>query len=81
MSLTISWLVMHGVIFDHIIMRNRYDHTPSVPLKRKMLGWLFAHYGVRQDEIVCAYDDRQDIVDMYIEEGIKAEVLAINNNR
>lgn len=81
MAQTIQWLVNKGVKFDHLIMRNLYDHAPTPYIKRRALGWLFAHYGVSKDDIVCAYDDRQDVVDMYIEEGLKAEVLAIHPHR
>lgn len=78
---TVEWLACHGVKFDHIIMRNRYDYSNSVSLKRKMLWWLQKYYDVHKSDIVCAYDDRYDIVEMYIEEGIKAEVLSIHNNK
>lgn len=80
MPMTIQWLVNRGIRFDHLIMRNRYDYSNSVSLKRKMFWWLINYYDVAFEDIVCAYDDRQDIVNMYIEEGIKAEVRAINNN-
>lgn len=60
--------------FD-LIMRNNGDHRKSVAVKRDMVQAL-PEYGLSADSVVAAYDDRQDIVDMYREEfGIEAAVL------
>lgn len=58
-----------------LIMRNRGDHRKSVAVKRDMIHAL-PEYGLSIDNIIQAYDDRQDIVDMYRSEfGIKADIL------
>lgn len=75
---TMHWLNMFGVQPKALIMRNHGDHTPSVHLKRKMLGMLTL-YDVELDRVVHAYDDRQDIVNMYADAGIAASLLKIHN--
>lgn len=62
-----------------IIMRNDHDHRHSVEVKHDQLHWLELHYGVRLDQIECAYDDRQDIIDMYREHGVNAQLIHIHN--
>jgi hypothetical protein len=61
-----------------LIMRNKGDHRPSVQLKREMVSSL-PEYGVKVEDIAHAYDDREDIVAMYREQGIPATVLKIHD--
>lgn len=73
-GLTVSWLKRHNVPYTHLIMRNNNDHRPSVELKSVQLQWLLQHYGVRKEDISCAYDDRPEVVEMYRTlHGIRAE--------
>lgn len=78
-AITQEWLKRRGVNYDHLVMRNNNDHRPSIDLKRTMLSWLPQIYGVGLDEIVAAYDDRQDVVDMYRSHGITAHRREIHN--
>jgi hypothetical protein len=77
--MTEEWLRRKGVPFKHLIMRNNNDHRPSLELKRHMLHWLPEVYGVRWGSIVAAYDDRPDVVEMYLKHGIPSEVRAVHN--
>jgi hypothetical protein len=75
---TMYWLKEHlGVEDPILLMRNVGDHRPSVELKRMQLSHL-SEWDVRYEDIVCAYDDREDVVAMYKSFGIRAEVLAIH---
>jgi hypothetical protein len=66
-----------------LFMRNSGDHRHGVDVKQEMLrhlanpnhGYVFSN--VPRD-IVCAYDDREDIVRMYASHGIMARRLAIH---
>lgn len=78
-ALTVEWLRRKGVDWKALIMRNNNDHRPSVDLKRQQLKWLIELYDVPKDSIVAAYDDREDVVAMYREEGIAAHVRSIHN--
>lgn len=61
---TLEWLNKYDVHYDEIYMRGRDDYTSDVELKRK---WLI-RYG--KSRIVCVFDDRQGVVNMWREEGI-----------
>lgn len=78
-EITEEWLRRNNVTVRHLIMRNNDDHRPSVELKRHMLHWLPELYGVAWKEIVAAYDDRQDVVDMFRKHHIEAYVRCIHD--
>ena len=78
-AITEEWLQRWGVFYDHLIMRNNDDHRPSVELKSKMLNWLPEHYGIKLDQIEAAYDDREDVVDMYRINGVNGQLLSIHD--
>lgn len=73
-ELTVKWLARQRIPYVHLIMRNNNDPRPSVEIKSLQLQWLLTEYGVRKEDISCAYDDRPDVVQMYRElHGIPAE--------
>lgn len=75
------WLQEHfGVAVENciLLMRNVGDHRSSVELKREQLVHLF-DWDINIDDVVCAYDDRPDIVAMYRERGIPAHVMSIHD--
>lgn len=75
---TVEWLKRNRVPHEHIIMRNNHDHRRSTEVKRQMLRWLVENYDVALEEVACAYDDRQEIVDMYLAAGVPAERRAVS---
>jgi len=76
---TLRWIQDHlGIENPILLMRNIGDHRPSVELKCTQLNHLF-DWGIKLKDIVCAYDDREDVVAMYADAGILAEVLAIHS--
>lgn len=77
-SMTEEWLARKGINTDFLLMRNNSDHCKSVDLKEKMLNWL-AEYGVDLKDIACAYDDRPDVVEMYLKRNIKADLVKIHD--
>lgn len=64
---TIDWLHRWGVPHNHLIMRKKGDHTPDHVLKRQ---WLNDGTLPARDSIVCAYEDRTRVVEMYREQGV-----------
>lgn len=75
---TLDWIAKRLHVESPIVMmRNVGDHRSSVAVKREMVENLW-HYGIAVGDVVAAYDDRQDIVDMYLAYGIDAKVLAIH---
>lgn len=67
---TLRWLLDHHVPFRLLLMRPDDCEMPSAELKRGMLNQLRKHF--KQDRIGSAHDDRQDVLDMYKEEGVTA---------
>lgn len=77
---TVEWLRRNGIGFEHILMRNDDDHRPSVDVKKTQLDWLHGLYSVKVSEITSAYDDRPEICDMYMDNGIhNANVVRIHD--
>lgn len=76
---TLRW-IENNLGYEHpiLLMRNEGDHRPSVDLKCMQLNYL-SDWNVTLQDVACAYDDREDVVAMYANAGILAEVLAIHS--
>lgn len=77
-AMTEEWLRRKGVDYDILMMRNNGDHRKSVDLKMQQLHWL-SQYSIELKQIEHAFDDRQDVIDMYKKCGVPATVRAIHN--
>lgn len=77
-SITMEWLKRKNIKPFALLMRNNDDHCTSVELKRKHISWLSRIHRIAAEQIHCAYDDRPDIVQMYKDLGLKAEVRSIH---
>lgn len=78
-ALTMEWLRRAGVEVRHLLMRNMDDYRTSKLLKAYQLECLLHHYGMKREEIVGAYDDRIEVVNMYLEAGLPARVVKIHD--
>lgn len=79
-ALTHEWLTRRGVPYERLFMRGNEDHRDSIELKRTMvLNLPEFYYGIALEDIAAAYDDRQDVVDMYRSYKITAHRLEIHN--
>ena len=76
---TEEWLRINGIRPIAVVMRHTIDHSTSVDLKRKQLGWFCGAYNKNVDDIVCAYDDLDDVISMYLAAGLKAEKVIVHN--
>lgn len=76
---TIEWLRRNGINPAAVFMRDNNDHDHSRELKRKFLVFMVNQMGVSPSSVHCAYDDRQDVVDMYDALGITAELRKIHD--
>lgn len=62
---TYDWLEKYGVNFDAFFMRSEEDHyIKDVELKQKMYNDFI------KDDVFCAFDDRQNIIDLWTSLGI-----------
>lgn len=76
---TLGWIRDQlGFVDPILLMRNVGDHRPSVQLKQNQLASL-GEWDVRLEDVVAAYDDRHDVVEMYRGHGIHSIVLAIHS--
>jgi hypothetical protein len=76
---TLAWISNNlGIEEPMLIMRNIFDHRPSVDVKREMVAAL-PNYDIADLDIVAAFDDRQDIVDMYRACGLPGHLLKIHD--
>ena len=65
---TIDWLNKYGVWFDNLIMRPKKHHfMPDNDLKQM---WLNDTTIVNKDDIFAVFDDRQQVVDMWRDNGL-----------
>ena len=58
---TIEWLAKFDVPYDNLFMRREGDFTADEKLKRQ---WL---YSLDRQQILCVFDDRQKVVNMWRE--------------
>lgn len=75
---TVNWLRWnYGIENPTIIMRNKNDMRSSKDLKDAQLTQLMTLYDC--DEVIIAYDDRPEVVEMYRSRGVTAVVLNIHD--
>jgi len=76
---TIHWIAQHlGVDWPRLLMRGDTDHRPSVNVKMEALVAELSRLGGAH--IIRAYDDREDIVQMYHDTfDIDARLLGIHS--
>jgi hypothetical protein len=63
----------------HLLMRRDGDERSSVSIKRDQLLSLRVDWELQIDRCTGAYDDREDIVEMYRNSGVNASVLRIHD--
>ena len=70
---TLEWIKKQGVNFEYtVMMRPEGNLMHSVELKQMQLTRIITGFRVTASKIKHAYDDRQDVIDMYKSNGIPA---------
>lgn len=69
---TQEWLRRKGLDPVALFMRPAGDHAHSLDLKRRHLLAMFSMFDADASEIVAAYDDRHDVVQMFKDHGLNA---------
>jgi phosphoserine phosphatase len=72
---TIAWLKRHGVVPDQLLMRQHGDYTPDDIVKKEWLDSLFPD----RSEVLCIFDDRDKVVNMWRREGLSCFQVAPGN--
>ena len=80
-AVTKDWLDKHGVTYNVLKMRptdNKWKFMPDDKLKKIWLDELFPGDSKKLD-IICVFDDRQKVVDMWRENGLTSMQVAPGN--
>lgn len=70
------WLRHHSVLYDALEMREMDTFTPDEILKR---FWLLDLYPNYKQEVLCVFDDRDKVVNMWRELGLACFQVAEGN--
>lgn len=73
---TIDWLDKYQVMYDELTMREMDTYTPDEILKR---FWLLDFYPNYKEDILCVFDDRDKVVNMWRSVGITCFQVAEGN--
>jgi len=76
---TAMWLNRNKINWRNIYMRPNNDHTHSIDLKEGMLLQMFSDFNIGPDSIEQAFDDRQDVIEMFVGYGIPATLTKIHD--
>ena len=68
-DITEFWLKQNDVPYHCLYMRPTNDYTPDHELKFKMLQGIKKDLGFMDENILCFFDDRQKVVDMWRAHG------------
>lgn len=74
-----AWFHKNKIHHDYLFMRGENDHRSSVEVKQEMLHNLMRMLNLQPNDIIAAYDDHPDIVQMYKRNGVNGIHIAIHN--
>jgi len=77
---TQDWLALYGVVYDQLVMRPTtagLAHMPDNDLKQMWLDEYFP--GDQKNRIMCIYDDRDQVVKMWRDNGLTCMQVAPGN--
>ena len=78
-AITLQWLKNIDVHPACLIMRENEDYSSGPELKHKQLNAFYKRMEAGPEDIVGAYDDCREVVEMYCSQGISGHVIAIHN--
>ena len=80
-DLTVAWLKKYRVPFDELYMRTKDDHREDDVVKAELLTQIITKYPQVKDQFKIAgvFEDRQKVVDMFRERGLKVFQVAKGN--
>ena len=76
---TIEWLKKNNVNYDFLYMRPCNDYRPDQNLKFEMLQTLKRELSISDQQILCVFDDRDKVVDMWRRSGFTCFQVAEGN--
>jgi hypothetical protein len=76
---TVEWMNLHGVPCDALYMRKAGDRRPDNIVKGELLDQLLADFDITESHISAALEDRDQVVKMYRDRGIRVFQVANGN--
>jgi FMN phosphatase YigB (HAD superfamily) len=74
-EITEQWLKSYGIFYHHLMMRpNEHKFVSDVKIKKVMLDDIQEHFDVH-----CCFDDRNQVVEMWRENGVPCFQVAAGN--
>lgn len=70
---TVKWLLDNHIFFDALTMRKDGDHRPDWAVKQE---WLLSGMLGPKENIMCVFDDRKSVVDMWRRNGLTCYQVA-----
>jgi hypothetical protein len=78
-TMTQHWLDINRIEINQLYMRADGDHRPATAIKLDNLKKILSDYGICAQQVIGAYDDRPDVIQMYRDAGIlNAQIKFIN---
>lgn len=66
-EVTEEWLIKYGIEYDELYMRTKREYYTKAHIFKKRICEMYI-----KDDILCAYDDDEDIIQMWNDMGISA---------
>lgn len=77
---TTDWLLTHGLtMIDGLYMRKAGDHRPDNIVKSELLDQFLKDRGITESDITAAFEDRDQVVKMYRDRGVRVFQVADGN--
>lgn len=73
---TEKWLVEKGVHYGWLLMRKAGDHREDNVVKSELLDELLSKTGMKESNIAGVFEDRQQVVKMYRDRGLRVFQVA-----
>lgn len=74
---TTAWLDRYEIPWAWLLMRKEGDHRQDNVVKSELLDAILAHYP--KEQIIAAFEDRDQVVKMYRERGLRVFQVADGN--
>lgn len=69
-EVTEEWLERYEVLYHYLFMRSSDDSRDDKIVKKELLDQVLETLRITKDDILCVFDDRNKVVQMWREEGL-----------
>lgn len=69
-TLTVTWLLKHGLLLDDILMRPDNDFTPAAEMKIRLVRERLGDDAAIRRQVLAVFDDREDVLATFAAIGV-----------